>query len=407
MTKDLLKYGLASLALAGGVGAVSMVGCSDGGGTADSGPDGQPDDQQAPDVQNPIDTGTPDSGTLGKLLAVHASLDLPPIRFCYKVNGTVSPLPPLPQELSPAQIAGGAPFAGLYQGTGGPLPSTGTDLGPLTITPILISAQAVAAYVKGGDAGIKVCSDLLAPDAGFGLVKDTNYWELADIPANTFKHDHTYILAATGCRKDTTIGGGNVLQTMARCGLDWNNSTGNLKVKIYDVDRVIADSQKMGAQFLHLSPIVGAGSDGVMPGLVTQAALPDGGPRVDLIGLNLVQFPSLAPAPAAAVTKPAPLNANQNLNTMFVGTPYRDGGPLNPIVFPLPLVERLTTGYPPDGGLMYTSGGNFTFVLVGDPTVPPYLDKWGQPGDPQDGGKFNGYYIHVIGLSNDPFIPKL
>lgn len=405
MTKDLLKYGLASLALAGGVGAVAMVGCSDGGGTADSGSDGQPNDQQTPDVQNPSDTGTPDSGTLGKLLAVHASADLPPIRFCYKINGTIAPLPPLPQELSPAQIAGGAPFAGLYAGTGGPLPSTGADLGPLTITPILISAQSVAAYVKGGDAGIKVCSDLLAPDAGFGLVKDTNYWELADIAANTFKHDRTYILAATGCRKDTPIGGGNQLQTMARCGLDWNSSTGNLKVKIYDVDRVVADTTKMGAQFLHLSPIVSAGSDGVMPSLVTQAALPDGGPRIDLIGLQPLQYPNLGPSPAAAVTKPAALNANPLLNTMFVGTPMLDGGALKQIIVPLPTVEKLTTGYPPNGALMYTSGANFTFIALGDPTVPMFVNAQGQA-EP-DGGRFNGYYLHVIGLPNDPVIPKL
>lgn len=405
MTKNFLKYGLASLALACGVGAVTMVGCSSDSGTTDGGADGSPADQQNPqDVQNPMDTGAPDSGTLGKLLAVHASPDLPPIRFCYKVNGALSPLPPLPQELSPAQIAAGAPFAGLYQGTGGPLPSTGTDLGPLTITPILIKAQSVKDYVKGGDGGVKVCSDLLAPDAGFNLVAGTDYWTLADIPANTFKHDHTYILAATGCRSNTTIGGGNMLATLAKCGADWNNNSGNLAVKIYDVDRTVANPQKMGAQFLHLSPIIGAGTTGITPALATPGAN-DGGTKLELIALQPVQFPNLAPMTATGVGKPT-LNANPLLSTAFVGTPILpDGGPGTQIALPLPIVEKLTTGYSPDGGLMYTNGANFTFIALGDPTVPQFVDQLGQA--QPDGGAFNGYYIHVIGMPNDPVIPKL
>jgi hypothetical protein len=385
-----------------------MIGCSSDSSTGDGGADGALDTQNPMDVQNPMDTGSPDSGTLGKLLAIHASPDLPPIRFCYLVNGALSPLPPLPQELSASQIAAGAPFAGLYQGTGGPLPSTGTDLGPLKITPILIKAQKIAQYVKGGDGGIKVCSDLLAPDAGFGLVEGTDYWTLSEIPANTFGHDHTYLLALTGCRKDTTIGGGNAQLTAAKCGANWNNTTGNLAVKIYDVDRKIADPQKMGAQFLHLSAIVSAGSVGITPGIITPGAN-DGGNLLDLVALSPVQYPDLKPATATGVTKPAALNANPALNTAFVGTPVlpNDAGFGTQIYLPLPTVEQLTTGYAPDGGLMYQAGGNFTFVAMGDPTVFPYLDSTGAQGDPKDGGKFNGYYIHVIGLPNDPVIPKL
>ena len=48
---------------------------------------------------------------------------------------------------------------------------------------------------------------------------------------------------------------------------------------------------------------------------------------------------------------------------------------------------------------MYKTGSNFTFIALGDPQASMWLDDAGT--------QFNGYYIHVIGLPNDPVIPKL
>ena len=85
---------------------------------------------------------------------------------------------------------------GIPIGTGGPFPSTGVPLEGLAIRPYVISAAALADRGVVGETGLATvarCPFLLGPDAGVPtdggfandagpLEKDTDYWQLADIP---------------------------------------------------------------------------------------------------------------------------------------------------------------------------------------------------------------------------------
>jgi hypothetical protein len=402
MNRSLLKVGLGVLALASFGVAASMVGCSDGGSTSDAGPDVAQQDNYVP----PQDSGGMDGGgdadaaaPLAKLILVHASPELGPIRVCFAVNGTPTPLPALPHELSPAQQMAMLPFPGIYPGTGGAFPSTGTDVTPLKITPYVMNASSIKTHIKGEMPSEKVCSDMLDPDAGLNLTEGTDYWKLADIPANTFQHGKTYILILEGCTKNA----GALAQ---RCGATWNANTGNLEAKIFQVDNV-ATMGKTGAQYIQASAIVDGpfAPKGVIGSMATQGGAPDGGLLLEIINTTPATYSNVQPAMKATALTPPDVAKSAVVSTFVQG----DGGLGPSFALPVSIIEQLTTGYPPDGGTMYVAGQNFTFVLVGDPTRNPDGTNF----VPNPDGGFpqvsvnRGYAMHLLGFPNDPVIPKL
>lgn len=404
MKSSWFKLGLASLVLACSGLAAGLSACSgdDNNKNDGGGPDGSPADTGPNDTGTMPDTGA-DSGPLdcpkdpekcAKLITVHASPQLWGIRFCFAVNGSVTPLPPLPHD--PATQPATLGYPGIPPGAGGAVPFAGTDLTPLTITPYIIDAYAIRTHFKGETPSEKKCSDLIGPDGGVGITEGTDYWKLGDIPANTFQHNRTYMLVLEGCTKDANFGSTGL--TTAMCGSGWNATSGNLTAKVYGLDR--ATGAKMGAQFVHASPILMVPHPGGAIGsLATVAGLPDGGTLVDIINLTpATNGGNIEPATATQVT-----GANVATTYLSMSLIESDAGiGANPLL-PISAVEMLTTGLAPDGGSMYKAGGNYTFVMVGDPMRiadgGPSLDPDGGAPKATAGA---GYSFHALGFPNNP-----
>ena len=229
--------------------------------------------------------------------------------------------------------------------------------------------------------------------------------KLPVIPAGTFLHGTTTIVALTGCLPAAADPNTNDPPTAAKCGSDYAAATGNLSIKLYkSLDRTVADPAKMGVQVLQASSAFeGQVAKPLMGTLVTGFASTDGGPLGPPVTVGQA-FASLQPDAAApqtgVLTDPA--------NTVVYGALVQaDGGPVvgpnGPINVALPLtaVTRLSIGSLklPDGGAYLTNGANFTFVLIGDPAKPTFLDDAGT--------KFNPQSMHWIALPNDPTLPPL
>jgi hypothetical protein len=386
---------MASLVLACGGLAAGVSGCSSDDNKNDGGPEGGADTNMPMDTGVGMDSGNMDSGdasgpAMAKLILVHASQQLWGIRVCFAANGNLTPLPALPHD--PATQPASLGFPGIPPGAGGPFPSTGTDITPLTITPYVMNADSIKTHVKGEMGGEKKCSDLLNPDGGT-LVANQDYWKLPDIPANTLQHGNTYILMLEGCDKNANFG--SVPITTALCGASWSNTTGNLAVKIYQVDNKVADMSKMGAQYVHAAPPLQAVYQGGAIGLTAQT---DAG-NIQIINAMPANNEG-AIQPATASKLGAPGATDVLANTLILA----DGGVGAIIPIPLGAVETLTTGMAPTG--MYKANGNFTFIMLGNPSRTAdgglFYPDAGQPISVNQ-----GYALHALGFSNDPVIPPL
>lgn len=397
MKRSFFKVCVASLALGCSGLAIGLSGCSSDDAKNDGGPDVVTNPDTGVTDTGVTDTGVTDTGTdagpqNAKLILVHGSPQLGGIRVCFAANGALTPLPALPHD--PATQPASLGYPGIPPGAGGPFPATGTDITPLTITPYVMNANSIKTHIKGEQGGEKKCSDLLNPDGGT-LVENTDYWKLADIPANTLAHGKTYILILEGCDKNANFGSAQA--TGANCGANWNNSMGNLVVKVYEVDNKVSDMTKMGAQVIHASAVQQALYGGGVIGATAQA---DAG-NVQVISLTPAQYQG-AVTPPAAKALTAPGTQGDFFISQFV---FSDAGlgPAIPVQFAG--VEQLTTGAAPTG--MYKANNNFTFVIVG---------SFGRNADGsqyfQDAGQLPvsigpGYAFHPLGFSSDPVIPPL
>jgi len=390
MKKTWLRLALASLAVTS-LGGALAIGCTGDDTTPAVLPDAG-NDQNVVDTGKPDTTPIPDAGDAStparaKVIIVHAGPGLPPIRFCFAIglkadgsDGIIAPLAPQPdQKSNPAQ-----PFAGVFNGTGGPFPDLGLDLSNKALTPYLILASKITTDVKGADGGSAPvgCDTLIETDAG--LVAG-DIIKLPTIPAGTLANDTTVLLAATGCIASDPVGVG-------RCGSTWNNTTGNVAIKGFVLDRKVADAGTMGVQVAHLS----SATQGLLQGGATT-------------GVNTALADTVADAatslttsqvwgelkPATAVAAPLP-NAAGTLFMVTVNNPSADGGaPVVTAPYPLDFVVKTSTGISDAGATPYFhTGANFTFVILGDPTASKFLDDAGTI--------FNTGYLHAVAFPSNP-----
>ncbi len=356
--------------------------------------------QDAGSDMNVIDDGVPDTGTdtgsdaadagpaRAKILVVHASPDVPPVRICFAVgtksdgsDAVIAPFPPLPDKTE-----GSLPFPGLFPGTGGPLPDLGADLSQKVIVPYVIIASKVASDVAPADGGVApvACDTLLQGDGG--LTANVDYMKLPPIPSGTFMPGKTLLLAATGCLPTSADPNANVIA----CGADYDSTLGNVAIKIFDLDRIIADTQKSGAQVAHLSPKL---FTGLLAGVTEIDAGSDAGVVYEPITPNNapVNYAQLKPAPAASLSLPPASNA-----ALVLSAVNPDGGaPIATFPVPFTFIYASTTGQLVGADQYFTANSNYTFVVVGDP----------QKAFLSDAG-VDGYGLHVLAFPNDPPIPS-
>ena len=357
------------------------------------------------------DTNLPDTAPPpphGKVMLVHASPGLPALRICYSVgvkadltDQVMAPVYALPDD-DTASAALGLPYPGFFPGTGGPQPDV-ADLSKVTLVPYLIFADQITTEVKSArDAGTeKKCTDLLGPTAPDGGLEATKFIKLGAIPAGTFAPSTPTLVALVGCLPQAADPTANA----AKCGSDYDVTNGNVGVKIYKaLDRTVADATKMGVQILQASSAFQGEVVTPLQGtLVTGFATVDGGTPLGAPVTAGQVFGDLKPDAAAPQTGLLTDQANTAVYATLVqadgGLVIGPSGPIN-VALPLPIVKRLSIG-PVDAGY-FANGANFTFILVGDPAQPTFIDAGADATGP-----FNPRSMHWIALPNDPVLPTL
>ena len=377
------------------------------------------------------ETGTDGGLKHAKIIIVHGSPYAPDLRFCFgtgaKADGSdlaVGPLPALPHDDS---NLGGRAYPGLYVGTGGALPDL-TDLETKAITGFVIPLpQAKIAGDVKSNAAEHNCGDIIGATGGGGILAPTEFLKIPTIPAGTFVKGNTYLLALTGCLPGDTSGLGD---GKAKCGPNYATATGNLGIRIIKLDKTVADSAKLGVQVIHLAQPV----DGFLPlgnggffdqGVKTTIGLTrddlDGGnpPNAPIaVGINYgygldggtatpqtYANADYAHAIAYAVIKgyhTVPANADAGTDASTVALTAANPG------FPFGALQKLTyggfdggIGVGPAGLPIYTSGGNYTLIFLGDPTAQQLV---------VDGGlnpAYDGHGVHMMMFPNDPPLPSL
>ncbi len=397
MNRKSLLRGVILGALSTGLAGAAFLACTgdDTTVTPDAGPDVVAQDApfDAPkDQANPVDAGAP-----AKLVIVHASPDLGGFRICIARGPdnnslVVAPLPPLPNKARP-----GEPYPGLFQGTGTPMPTLGTDFSNLVIQPYLMVAANLAA--KGaipGDAGTQpACDELLTPDASIKLVEGTDYFKLPAVPAGLLLRNKTFLFLVAGCRPTASRRAG---VTDGQCGPGYNGTTGNLSFAGYELDRGPRAGTEFGVQFAHGAA---AANDfvkqPVLPGMILDGGfvpLADGG-TVPYLGKSsdaAVAFTGVAPTDSFGIRVQLPVGPDASVVPVTLSAS-------------LGQIQAVTSGTPPPPSI-YVNGTNYTFVALGDPNVPQYIDPFdGGPSAADAGGRFNGYTFHYLGFANDPTLP--
>lgn len=323
----------------------------------------------APD-DTPVDSPQPDAETThAKIIVVHASPDLGPVRFCIGTG--------LQNDGSDTQIVPIAPqpTTAVGPGAGAVLADLG-DLSLRAVKPFAVLASSIGANTA-------TCDALLSGT----LTSGTDYFPLPTVKNGTLAASSTHLLALTGCEPAALDSAADT----TTCGADWNGSAGNLGVSVLALDRVVANTQRFGAELAHVaSPASGVWTSLYGATDVSASLRPfDGGasePIADSIALG-----AIAPTSAASLAMPS-----IDETSLVVSAMNPDGG-ASPVEtsIPLPLVYEATTGQATGEKTYFVAGVNYTFVFVGDPRAPATLD----------GGAFNGYSLHALAFPNDPPLP--
>jgi len=327
----------------------------------DSGSDATSD---APPASDASDAALPHA----KIIAVHASPDLAAVRFCFGVG--------LQNDGSDAVVLAVAPTPSVAPGGGAALPDLGVDLSQKAVTPYAVLTSAITT--------LATCDALVAGDAG--LASGTDFFALPTIKNGTLAGGTTILAALTGCASSAVDPSGDI----TTCGSTYAAS-GNLAVKTFSLDRVVANSSRFGAQIAHVS----TPATGVWTALYTESTVNavlhplDGG--ADEVIAQGVTEGSLQPSSAASLAAP-----NVDQTSVIVSAVNPDGGATSAeLAIPMPLVYEATTGATTGENAYFDAGANYTFVFVGDPREPTTLD----------GGAFNGYALHLLAFPNDPTLP--
>jgi hypothetical protein len=392
----------------GGSTSGGSSGSSSGSVLGDGGPDGQP-----PPFPN------------AKIYFVHAATDpsSPPIRFCVglgpntaggpvTVAGGIDPFPDVP--LSGSRVAGLPPGFGAL--TGGSKQISSFDLSTLTISFYAIDATQIAGDTATGgpDGGAELpCEALIGTDAlgnggtGHGtLTLDKQFWFLGTLPKGTFAHGSTWVLAVTGCFPGLSATQGESCPATP----PYSNATGNLSLTAWELDQpMFVFLNALGVQFASASPAWDRACTSA-GGITTTAGFFTGGPGAGLTLTPITEqatFGALSPSHLAAAA--VPLNsAGAGVYAAFAGA---DGGSVqgssSPLLDTLPVIDALTndatlntmsgTVTSPAGG-SYEDGHGYAFILVGDPSNPPYIDPTDGGAATPTTGVLNGKAAHFLGF---------
>jgi len=307
--------------------------------------------------------------THAKIIFVHASPDLPPIRVCLAL-GTQN-------DASDAKLGPVAPLpkTALAPGSGTIFPDLG-DLHVQAVTPYVIIASKITS-------SLATC-DQLVPT----LTANVDYFVLTTIKNGTLASGTTSLVAATGCLPSPLDG----LADTTTCGVDYNASKGNFAAQVFNLDRVIGNTQRFGAQLAHVSsPANGVWGAQFGATQVSASLHPFDGGADEIIVDHTTLF-TLAPGAAASLAMPT-----VDQTSLVVAAVNPDGGaPPAQSMIPMPLVYEATTGQATGENAYFAPGVNYTFVFLGDPRQPTTLD----------GGTFNGYSLHALAFPNDPALPS-
>jgi len=433
-----IRFGLTAVILAGGLGAVAVVGCSssnpatstDGGkqdGSMMMGTDSGGDDSSMGDSGGNMDGGMEAGPPSAKAYLVNASNFAPTgLRFCFAVasgdpgdGGSVSLVPPYAAapDNDMQSKAAGLPYPGLFPGLGGQIDTHGVDPANLDLAIYAIDASKIATEVAS-NATEKKCPDMIGMNASGGTLKlNTDYWYIGHIPAGTLKDGTTWVAGVTGCMPGNT----SVLNAAVQCPTGYLATASDLALQMWQVDNMTAvDGGATGVQFIHGSlawdkfmtdPVNGPGAAATVLGAFEPGAQPpaDAGPGdagdagdgggVMPTGPTIVplvpdaKFGDLKPMSLAAVP-----GLTDDMNSGVFAEPVgADGGPVmaQQWAYPFPVVEALS-GLGTAGKIV--PGKGFVFVLVGDPTQPPYVGADGGAADPDAGGQFNIAFPHFLGF---------
>jgi hypothetical protein len=305
-----------------------------------------------------------------KMLVVHASPDVGAIRICFAIglqndgsDGVIAPIQPIPSSA-------------INAGEGAALPDLGVDLSQKALTPYVFLAGLLGT-------GLQTC-DVLAST----LTVNTDFYVLPTIKNGTLVPSSTIMLALTGCLRNSLDSNADA----TTCGAAYDGTMGNLAFESFTLDQVIANTQRFGAQVVHVaSPASGVWSLLYGAPSVSASILPlDGGAGV--VVTDMVNVGQVAPTTAASLTMPV---VDQSAFQVSAVSP--DGG-VSPasLTIPMPLVFEATTGETTGENAYFVPGTNYSFVFLGDPRLPTTLD----------GGVFNGYALHLLAFPNDPTLPS-
>jgi hypothetical protein len=164
----------------------------------------------------------------------------------------------------------------------------------------------------------------------------------------------------------------------------------------------------LGVQFANASPAWDRACTSA-GGITTTAGFFTGGPGAGLTLTPITEqatFGALSPSHLAAAV--IPLNsAGAGVYASFTGA---DGGSVqgssSPLLDTLPVVDAVTNGATlnaagivtaPVGG-SFVDGYGYAFILVGDPSNPPYINPADGGAATPTTGSFNGKSAHFLGI---------
>jgi hypothetical protein len=323
-----------------------------------------------------------------KVVLVHASPDMPPLRFCFGIGTpdaggfAIAPFAAAPSD-DTASKAAGLPYPGAWPGTGGSLADY-TDLSGITITAYAVDAAKISSEVQSNMME-KKCPDMLGANGTGGTLKaGTDYWQLGSVPAGTLVAGSAWLGAVVGCLPgETTLS--------IYCGAGYQQATGNIGFKLVQLDNQTMIDAGLGAQFAHMSTAWDAVL-ATMGGNTTVAGLaaPDAGAFPIVTD---AKFGDLKPTNVAAV------NVDPTTGLFFAQMEQGDAA-LQTFALPLSVISQLTYG---KGGPPYMTRDSYVFVLVGNPTETMYVNPMdGGPESPDAGGVFNTRFVHFLGFPTNP-----
>jgi hypothetical protein len=349
----------------------------------------QPDAEGSTDSSTSFDGGTGVDGATGDsggpppqtgALFVNASPDLQDLRLCWGISPpdggppeystTDVPFPsgaPAPASNYPALSAGGAAaLADASALTGG------------TVTITTIPASAFATLEMNQHPPLP-CATLLAPSGG-GSIVTALPGALYDftIP-NGIVNGSTSVIALAGCAANDSNA------SVARCGADWNSTSGNLHVDVvplYPISQNPAptDSGVLPVQAAQLSPLLAqlAGDAGVVVSFGPQGATT----AIGTLASEGAFAPTAGPAYLDAGIDPS-IYGTLGFQVDVNGA---DGGPGH-LWMSLEQSLELAQGPMVNPAVYYTLMDTYVVAIIGDPNGVHAFS---------DAGSFDGTGLHIL-----------